>query len=136
MSCPTKLCNSRSNNDTFKLTAPAEKNSGGFHHSLNSATPLGEKSLSNKDLRGYHSSPHIICVTLCWLGKSTLMLELQSLFLEKHGIICHVFMGISTRCPLPQHSFSLELSSLSTLNSVDSTDVPRDVFAQVTVQWY
>lgn len=33
-----------SNNDTFKLTAPAEKNSGGFHHSLNSATPLGKKS--------------------------------------------------------------------------------------------
>lgn len=97
---------------------------------------LWGKSLINKDLRGYHSSPHIICVTLCWLGKSTLMLELQSPFLEKHGIICHVFMGISTRCPLPQHSFSLELSSLSKLNSVDSTDVPRDVFAQVTVQWY
>lgn len=97
---------------------------------------LWGKSLINKDLRGYHSSPHIICVTLCWLGKSTLMLELQSLFLEKHGIICHVFMGISTRCPLPQHSFSLELSSLSKLNSVDSTEVPRDVFAQVTVQWY
>lgn len=118
-----------SNNDTFKLTAPAEKNSGGSHHSLNSATPLGKKSYQQGSERlSFFPSYNFRYAGLARVGLVR--------FLEKHGIICHVFMGISTRCPLPQHSFSLELSSLSKLNSVDSTDVPRDVFAQVTVQWY
>lgn len=43
-------------------------------------------------------------------------------------------MGISV-CRLSSF-FSLELSSLSKLESVDRTGLPRDIFARVMVQWY
>ena len=58
------------------------------------------------------------------------------LFVEDHRIICHVFMDISDRGPLPHILWQRRSHHCPNLILWTGEKIPRDVFAQVTVQWH